>query len=77
MSGQRALAVFGLLSPAVALGGSAATPSPVWRAAEGGGVAATRLPLVVNADGSSARRLTNNRLGEGSPAWQPVAPAQD
>ena len=28
---------------------------------------------VMNADGSGTRRLTNNRLGEGSPAWQPVA----
>jgi TolB protein len=28
---------------------------------------------VMNADGSGARRLTHDRVAEGSPAWQPVA----
>jgi Tol biopolymer transport system component len=30
---------------------------------------------VVNADGSELTRLTNNRVGEGYPAWQPVSPS--
>lgn len=28
---------------------------------------------VMNADGTGVKRLTHNRVGEGSPAWQPVA----
>ncbi len=30
---------------------------------------------VMNADGTGVTRLTHNRVGEGSPAWQPVAPS--
>lgn len=29
---------------------------------------------VMNADGTSVKRLTHNRVGEGSPAWQPASP---
>ena len=31
---------------------------------------------VMNADGRNVRRLTHNRVADGSPAWQPVAPAE-
>jgi Tol biopolymer transport system component len=30
---------------------------------------------VMNADGTGVTRLTHNRVGEASPAWQPVAPS--